>query len=984
MNFWKRKLAAFLHDPPSKALDIPTHGERSESAFRQAGFTDRDVGEYDRPADHTAAAADRLPFPASKASALQCAFDGIRNGFIHPLGQTSGEPLRLPFHAEFASVAQGFEGEGSVQPALSAESIQRFKTEDEAWRARFFAHWRLWPEHCARHDYRLALLPADTRIPDHSIWTHMQVVSALAGCLTEGQVRPAFLKFQLGPVQDFIQAARSTRDLWSGSYLLSWLMAAGLKALSVEVGPDAVVFPNLRGQPLFDLHWKAELWSKAAIGGSKTVWESLDWQPHDLLTPNLPNVFLAVVPADQAARLGTLVSDAIQAEWRRIAGAVWDDCKTTGLTHCDPGFSEEDRKARFDSQIGRFLSLSWQATPWPSTLNEALKLADGFDPEMPIRKARQRIEAIVQMATVHTPVEHRDGRCFIGGNAGPRQELNNVGLAWSVILAFNNWALDAVRQTRNFTASGTGGWQTGTFQNKDSLTGREEMVGGGQEWKEAAAKAGEGWASLFKHDDWLAAPTLVKRVWHRAYLDQAPWNLPTDSKSFPMPNTRGIAAHDPFAKKETENDDDSITAVEDVAASEKYFAVLAFDGDEIGKWVSGEKTPPIASQLASYQDHAGVLPQGALAYFQRDSDPDGKGTLKERFKDFLQAQRPLSPAYHLQFSEALTHFSLRVARPVVEVFDGRLIYAGGDDVVALLPADTALDCATALRLAFTGSEQLSAFLAKHATRLQASNRKANRDVPQAQALAAKGRLIGVAQTTRGALTTSHPGFLVRLDDQNTDRAERRHADGNNHPIPFVVPGPAADASVGIAIAHFMSPLQDVVRAAQQAEKRAKRNADKGGLGRKALAVTLMKRSGETVEWGTRWEGGLALYAALAAGLKSETLGARFPHRFIELLEAYRVETTPLLQQAKSFEPNPRFPIDEIIRREFQHTLGRQQGPQFPRNCAEAEDQLHAFNAALDTHLTSLDPAGITSAEARIQSLIGLCQTVAFAHRTAAD
>ena len=109
----------------------------------------------------------------------------------------------------------------------------------------------------------------------------MQVVSALAGCAASddpaGAPKAAFLKFQLGPVQDFIAAARSIRDLWSGSYLLSWLMAAGMKALSAEVGPDAVIFPNLRGQPLFDLHWRDELWSKVNIG-DQTVWESLGWR----------------------------------------------------------------------------------------------------------------------------------------------------------------------------------------------------------------------------------------------------------------------------------------------------------------------------------------------------------------------------------------------------------------------------------------------------------------------------------------------------------------------------------------------------------------------------------------------------------------------------------------------------------------------------------------------------------------------------------
>ena len=63
MTNWKRKLAAYLHDPPSKALDIRTHGERSDAAFAQAGFSDTEIGEYFAHADHAAAAAGRLSFP---------------------------------------------------------------------------------------------------------------------------------------------------------------------------------------------------------------------------------------------------------------------------------------------------------------------------------------------------------------------------------------------------------------------------------------------------------------------------------------------------------------------------------------------------------------------------------------------------------------------------------------------------------------------------------------------------------------------------------------------------------------------------------------------------------------------------------------------------------------------------------------------------------------------------------------------------------
>lgn len=39
-DFWKRKLAAYLHDPPSKCVDIATHEQRSDRALTAAGFSE--------------------------------------------------------------------------------------------------------------------------------------------------------------------------------------------------------------------------------------------------------------------------------------------------------------------------------------------------------------------------------------------------------------------------------------------------------------------------------------------------------------------------------------------------------------------------------------------------------------------------------------------------------------------------------------------------------------------------------------------------------------------------------------------------------------------------------------------------------------------------------------------------------------------------------------------------------------------------------
>lgn len=912
-NFWKLKLAAYLHDPPSKCVDIRTHGDRSDAAFRQAGFTDREVGEYFRLADHTGAAADRLPFPKSQPAGLSCVFDGIRNGFLHPLfGQ------KLPFGSEFKSQELVLDGEGSVQPVLSEDSLAALADDDERWRARFFAHWRLWPKHAAERDYRMALLPADTRIPDHSIWTHMGVVSALGGCAVGAELKPAFLKFQLGPVQDFIAAARSIRDLWSGSYLLSWLMAAGMKALSAQVGPDAVIFPNLRGQPLLDLHWKEDLWDRVRIGGT-TVWEdSLKRDVQEVLTPNLPNVFLAVVPAARASELAEVIKEAIDEEWRRIAEAVWTECAQAGLTADEGEFTAAQRRERFDSQVRRFLSISWRTTPWPDSLEAAMQLAERFADGMPIVEARKRVQAVKDMAEKQMPKEHRDGR-FYADEA--KTILNNIGLGWSVILALNSWELDAVRQTRAFDAANQGGWQVGTFSNKDVLTGREEAVAGGKVWWQKAQRS-DFLKMRFKKPEWMGATTLIKRLWDAAYLRDV-WGLPIQR----MPNTRGIAAHDPFAKDLAEHDDSKMAGeVEDLDEPDprKYFAILAFDGDGIGKWISGEKTPQFTTQLADYKDGSNAQRYGSKPYFEQPA-----------FEGFLQRQRPLSPSYHLQFSEALGNFALLCARPIVEAFDGRLIFSGGDDVVALLPADTALECARALRMAFQGRT--------------------------------------VVHPTNGTLFSSPASGFLHGDQK----------DDQGLPIPFLVPGPEADCSVGVAIAHFKAPLQDVVREAKRSEERAKRK-----LGRSAVAVTLMKRSGEIIEWGTKWDSGLELYRAMARALEDGQLSGKFPHRFAELLDAYVTDTTPLVARANTLRPVHGFPVDDIIRREFEHCLARHRGPRFPEAAAERSTLLSHLAENLADYLGSLaqpqaqPPNNATdSTEHRLRSLIGLCQTVAFAHRT---
>jgi CRISPR-associated protein Cas10/Cmr2 subtype III-B len=898
---------------------------------------------------------------------LESAFDGKHNHFKHPLGGAKFEVN--PYSS--ADIAHGIAQKS--RPVLT-------RGDD---RAQFLAFWRLWRWWASdHHDARLAFLPADTRLPDHTIWIHNCAVSALQACVTgsgkEARCQPAFLLFQIGPVQEYIAQARRTLDLWSGSYLLSYLIGCGLRHIALNYGPDNVVFPNLCGQPIFDLLLRDDVWTQARVqlessGGDQTLWDAFgydsDYGRRLLLTPSLPNRFLAIVPADKAADIAREVEKIIRETHVSIASEVWNWAKENLAS---AGVWTDEQRRRFDAQNERFLDIAWQVLPWPESpdkafedtavLPEAGKHAEDQGP-------RASLYTILEMAK-RMPADHRDVRNFecerypegrrnsqgrdISGwkdrsKLKPDARLDNPGVAWSALCQLVSWQLDAVRQTRAWKAWASRGWDVGRSSNKDSLNGREEALLDlrGPDWNEKRVvelneKAGV--PNLFKTGELLGATSLIKRLWSSAWLQTQHGFKNHDWR---MPDTRHIAVAQPFAKSD---DDPEFDADADRATdrdANKYYAVLALDGDEMGKWISGlhPKMPKLGDQLADYQE--GGERKGAKVYFEKN----GLG-------DLLGRKRSLSPSFHLQFSEMLANFSNFCVRRIVEAHDGRLIYSGGDDVLALLPAHQALACSRALRAAFRGEPEALNNL-RGAWRFR-NGEWVRENVP--------------------LFACDQPGF-IRL------APEAPKLEGEPAKFHAMVPGPAADCSVGIAIAHFKAPLQDVVRAAQAAEKRAKKQ-----LGRSAVAVTLYKRSGETIEWGAKWEGGgLELYRAIADALEAGQLSAKFPHRFTELLEAYVTDSTPLVADTRTVQPLADFPVDDIIRREFQHCLERQRGTKFPREKAAADELLAKLRSALDSYLASLaaeDPSHQSdqadATERTLRSLIGLCQTVAFAHRTTAE
>lgn len=156
------------------------------------------------------------------------------------------------------------------------------------------------------------------------------------------------LLLQIGPVQEFITAARTTGDLWSGSYLIAYLTAAGIKYVKDNGGE--IIFPCLDDQ---------------------MVYKRLCDETNELGQPTLPNRFLAEVPSNRASDIAKGADNAIRMELAKISNACFKK-------FCDL-FSSSGKKyeARWNDQVSRFLQISWQTVPldsqnWVGSYSELL------------------------------------------------------------------------------------------------------------------------------------------------------------------------------------------------------------------------------------------------------------------------------------------------------------------------------------------------------------------------------------------------------------------------------------------------------------------------------------------------------------------------------------------------------------------------------------------------------------------------------------
>lgn len=676
---------------------------------------------------------------------MQCDFDDITITYLlHPLPQIANSPAREQLSARLASlalgrpvsaddIAQRIAEESRTLPALDtiplpddgypAErsdgaaqqtqlllrhpmsasernlEIDAFSVADmEALlrevisgaddpRRRFLRIWRYLPDRLSELQGGCASTPADVRFPDRSLW-HDRHVAAGWRAAARSSDRVALAVVALGPVQGFIAAARSVRDLWTGSYILSWLTFHAMLPILRTYGPTAFVYPALRGLPAVD-RWLFQEGVVPEERGQPTA--------ESLRVACLPNRFLALIPYGENGSAAQTEMERCQSACRSAWGKLSHTVKTFLDEKLHPLSSEWS--ALWDEQVNSFFDLRTTVLPLDECNDRAIAqlLSDGSD----FASALPAAAAVREMSGAVHPSRRGTSHTSLAGRWSGQVEIS----ARSMAASKNVCHLPMYRPR-------------GRVPQKCSILGTYEQTGPAEARKsgvfwDAASRIRFAGGVRVRTGERLCAVSLVKRFAWPALLAS---ELGSSFAEGSFPDTATIAAQtwlreagisptqirrqhghwngqwlhwvcpDQDADEQPVASDLWRTIQEQrkkLGSPPAYYAILHMDGDEMGLWLSGHRGPKVGEC---------IHPQ-VREVLEKLAD--------ERISRAMDALRPMNPALHVALSEALSNFASHFVPEIVKQHEGSLVYAGGDDVLALLPTACAIDCADNLRQTFS-------------------------------------------------------------------------------------------------------------------------------------------------------------------------------------------------------------------------------------------------------------------------------------------
>ena len=823
------RLLAFFHDPVHKALVLAKKVSHEKAAKELASafgisLTDDDL-EALKGMDILASATERMVLPkgANRDPKYQVReFNEIC--FRHPL---FGKEVHLNLEEDDYNAA------GKALHEILQEFGDKTKEKNDVEKLAYIWHHILNELREKAPQIPWDLLPADTRVPDHTIWDHLKLTTAASAVWHEGKpyATGSIFIWTVGPVQSFIQQARKAQDFWAGSFALSFLTFKAIENVIQRYGPTIVIYPDLQAHP----------------------WILLE-NSDEIIRPTIPNRFVALLPEsnpDTLKALGEKCDRAVNSQLKDWIDKILVKLNLDGNV---------DLERTVNRQLESAFVPFWIALPLPQPHNgrkdyqNAMELLQDTLSEKDIERMKTIVELSEGQETQYEP---------------------NVGTVFGFLYKYSEKALAARKSLRDplFGPAEPGNDKPARSADtrverchlcgeRNAIVRKVELPSGGmeiqyfnderREWLPVSPQPEVGFRELPKNEA-LCAVCLIKRFLPRV-LEKQIQKFP---QKFSYPSVSDIAVADfmekwtetppeilkefetaignlhvrtntspkirpvpkiakhlseitegewffeaslqkevtertlelKFTEKELSELDRAQKALQKLLEDEgrkpcPYYAFIAIDGDNMGKWLAGEMGFPLNDETNIY--HPKVW---------KNLPGEFRSKLQEVFKlEENKWFRPVTPAYHASIAKALQTFALKIAPKIVEEQHlGQLIYAGGDDILAFVNLRDLWKVLRLLRLAYSGMVKVN---------------------PDGTFEPDKSNQTGVIRTKDGYWLTM---------------------------------GPRASLSAGVVIAHYKTPLALVISTGLAMEKKAKRK-----LGRNAFAMTWLKHSGEITETGAKW------------------------------------------------------------------------------------------------------------------------------------
>ncbi|TYO92768.1 type III-B CRISPR-associated protein Cas10/Cmr2 [Desulfallas thermosapovorans] len=432
------------------------------------------------------------------------------------------------------------------------------------------------------------------------------------------------LHFTLGPVQGFVASARRTRDLYAGSFLLSYL--AGQAMYAVTCAGGEIIFPAVsdKNKQITDPLLKA-----IRVTAEKKM--TLKYGPE---TGSLPNRFKARIPDGfdpDSCRRAVLVA------WQHIAAVVWEK-----FVNAVAGEGKAVREI-WDRQVNGFWEINW---------------AVGEEDNLLDRRKNWRS---------YVPAAEPGDKCTVMGNL---QELSGY-----------------TRAQRKEREKQRAFWE----QMGQKLPGLE-----------------------LRDDERLCAIALIKRLYPLVAEETIGWKLPRH-----YPSTSYMAAVHWIAR----------TIEQKPGWAEKFARQARACGFETGGTgiEPGTGIKCIIKAAGKQPRSAGLARLNGNCFFDSTLENDrlwkvNTADCRKKLRGLLKEHKEPAPFYALllmdgdelgallredrekggdgsHVSRALLNFS-KLVKETVQAHNGITVYAGGDDVLALLPLEDALAAAMELQFRY--------------------------------------------------------------------------------------------------------------------------------------------------------------------------------------------------------------------------------------------------------------------------------------------